>query len=195
MSKAKNPGPIGRRLRELRETEGWTLADVNQKTGISKSTLSKIENGQTQLSFVTVNRLSEGLEIPITTLTAPESGKHLARRSVTRRGNGTEFETVGARYEVLCDDIRGNHQTFMRIHITARAGDESVDWRQHPGQEFVYVLSGTLELQTEAYEPTLLKPGDSILFDASMQHRYLSRGRKDAEILCTMQAQGYTDID
>jgi quercetin dioxygenase-like cupin family protein len=56
------------------------------------------------------------------------------------------------------------------------------------------VLSGRLELHTELYEPVLLKAGDSILFDSSMGHHYVSLGRKNAEILISMSLEGYQNV-
>jgi quercetin dioxygenase-like cupin family protein len=67
-------------------------------------------------------------------------------------------------------------------------------WHRHQGQEFLYVLSGRLELHTELYEPVQLKAGDSILFDSSMGHHYVSLGRKDAEILISMSLEGYQNV-
>jgi hypothetical protein len=50
-------------------------------------------------------------------------------------------------------------------------------------------------LYTEAYEPLELNAGDSIVFDSSMGHKYVSKGKQDAEVLITMQTSGYTDIE
>jgi quercetin dioxygenase-like cupin family protein len=46
--------------------------------------------------------------------------------------------------------------------------------RQHPGQEFLYILTGTLELHSEFYDTCTLKAGDSILFDADQPHAYVA---------------------
>ena len=56
-------------------------------------------------------------------------------------------------------------------------------WRSHPGEEFVYVLEGTLDLHTLQYQPSRLNAGDSILFDAVMPHAYVAVGDKDAVLL------------
>jgi hypothetical protein len=55
-------------------------------------------------------------------------------------------------------------------------------------------MSGTLVLHTELYEPTVMKAGDSILFDSSMGHHYLSKGRSNAIILITMSLEGYENV-
>ena len=52
---------VGFRFREIRKENGWTLSEVSKRTGISKGTLSKLENGKTQLNFSSVNKLASGL--------------------------------------------------------------------------------------------------------------------------------------
>lgn len=194
MSKALDPGPVGERLRSLRQENGWTLAFVAEETGISKATLSKLENGKTNLSFTSVTKLAEGLQLPISALTTP-GGQFSARRSLTRLGGGTVFEASDARYEILCSDLSDNHQAFMRVRVLSDSLEDQPQWRRHPGQEFLYVLSGSLFLHTEAYEPLELKSGDSIVFDSNMGHKYISAPGEKAELLITMQTHGYTDVE
>ena len=70
---ARAVNPIGRRLRELRKEHDWTLAEVARRTGISVGTLSKLERGKTDLNFTSVNKLANGLGLPVTDLTNPGS--------------------------------------------------------------------------------------------------------------------------
>src|SRR5690606_34012155 len=100
----------------------------------------------------------------------------VARRSVTRKGQGIRHTTAGMNLEVLCAEFKEKHQLFWKVKITASSFEESGGWRQHPGQEFLYVLSGTLELHSQYYDPIVLKSGDSILFDADQPHAYVSSG-------------------
>ena len=60
---------VGVRFREIRKENGWTLGEVSKRTGISKGTLSKLENGKTQLNFSSVNKLASGLQLPVSDLT------------------------------------------------------------------------------------------------------------------------------
>lgn len=189
------PSPLGKRLRSLRKEKGWTLDWVAKRSGISKSTLSKLENGQTNLTFSSVSKLSQGLDLPITALTSPPEQQITARRSLTRLGGGARFAAKDASYEVLCNDLSDKNNAFMRVTINSHQLDEKQPWRRHPGQEFLYVLEGTLVLYTEAYEPATLKAGDSIVFDSSMGHKYVSKGKKDAELLIAMQVIDYPDIE
>jgi transcriptional regulator with XRE-family HTH domain len=190
-----NPAEAGRRIRMLREDNGWTLADLTDKTGISKSTLSKLENGQTNLSLTNLIKLSEGLQIPITTLTNPSLPRTGARRSMTVLAGGNKIESRDGLYEILCNDLAGQDQIFMRVNLTNRSMSPTGGFHSHPGQEFILVLEGTLVLCTEAYEPSVLETGDSIMFDSSMGHHYVATGEGETVILVVMQRAGYTAIE
>ena len=189
----RHTSAVGQRLRTLRKEHDWTLAEVAQKTGISVGTLSKLENGRTQLNFTSVNKLAEGLGLRVTDLTNPRTSA-TGMRSITIGGQGTVFRTPDIDYEVLCSDVANQHQGYLKAVVKAREFDPRLPWHRHRGQEFLYVLSGRLELHTELYEPLILKAGDSILFDSSIGHHYVSRGRKEAEILISMSLEGYQNV-
>jgi len=189
----KEANPIGRRLRELRKENDWTLAEISQRTGISVATLSKLENGKTELNFSSVNKLAEGLNLPVTELTNPQP-RARGRRAITMGGQGVVFRTEEMDYEVLCNELAHQDQAFLKARVKVRAIPEGLDWHRHAGQEFLYVLKGQLELHTELYEPLLMKAGDSVVFDSSMGHHYVSRGKSDAEILISMSLKGYRNV-
>lgn len=190
---ADEPSIIGQRLRALRKEFDWTLAEVASRTGISVGTLSKLENGKTQLNFSSVNKLAEGLGLRVTDFTNP-GPRATGMRSVTLGGEGTIFRTPDIDYEVLCSDVANHNQGYLKAVVKATEFDPALPWHRHRGQEFLYVLSGRMELYTELYEPLLLKKGDSILFDSSVGHHYVSRGRTLAEILISMSLEGYSDV-
>jgi len=190
---AKDVNPIGRRLRELRKEQDWTLAEVAARTGISVGTLSKLEHGKTDLNFSSVNKLANGLGLPVTDLTNPGS-RMQGRRAITMGGQGAMFDTPDVAYEVLCSEVANHQQGYLKGVVKSHEFDPELPWHRHKGQEFIYVLSGRLELHTELYQPVQLKAGDSILFDSSMGHHYVSLGRKHAEILISMSLQGYENV-
>ena len=180
-------------LRQLRREYGWTLSDVAKRTGISVGTLSKLENGKTELNFSSVNKLASGLGLRVTDLTNPGASIG-GQRTLTPAESGTIFETRDIDYEVLCSEISHAQQGYLRARIKAKKVDPELPWHRHKGQEFIYVLSGELELHSEHYAPVRLKRGDSILFDSSMGHHYVSKSRAPAEILITMSLEGYENV-
>lgn len=195
MEKTKNKrvNPIGMRLKALRQERNWTLSEVAKRTGISVGTLSKLENGKTDLNFSSVNKLAEGLDIAVTDLTNP-APQVTGRRTITTGGNGVMFETRDVDYEVLCSEVAGQNQGYIRAIIKPREVDPNLDWHRHAGEEFIYVIKGALELRTEFYDPVILTAGDSILFDSSMGHHYVSKGHTDAECLISFSLKGYRNV-
>jgi transcriptional regulator with XRE-family HTH domain len=189
---------IGQRLRQLRKDNSWTLAHVAEKTGISVGTLSKLEHGKTDLNFSSVNKLANGLGLPVTDLTNPAPASLVrsatGMRSITLGGQGAKFEASDMLYEVLCNDVTHHNQGYLRSIVHSHVFDSSMPWHRHEGQEFLFILNGTLDLYTELYQPLRLEAGDSILFDPSMGHHYVSVGDKDAEILITMSLQDYRNV-
>jgi len=184
---------IGIRLRELRQENRWTLVEVAKRTGISIGTLSKLENGKTDLNFTSVNKLASGLGLRVTELTNP-GGSVSGQRTLTKANSGTLFTTPDVDYEILCSEISNSQQGYFRARVKARSIDPEMPWHRHKGQEFIHVIKGILVLHTERYEPATLKAGDSILFDSSMGHHYISKGRGDAEILITMSLEDYENV-
>jgi transcriptional regulator with XRE-family HTH domain len=171
------------KIREIRKLQGATLESLSKACGLSVSQLSKIENGKARLTFDTALTLSGILKVPVTAFLSASAGAPVARRSITRTGEGIVHATPGMRFEVICSDFREKRNVFWQVTISARSIEGAGGWRSHPGEEFLHVLRGTLELQTEHYEPVRLSPGDSILFDAAMRHAYASVGEGDVVVL------------
>lgn len=186
-------GLIGRRLKELRKKNDWRLSDVAKKTGISVGTLSKLENGKTELNFTSVNKLAAGLGVRVTELTSPRDTVS-GQRTLTRSSSGVSFETPDIQYELLCNDMSNARQGYLRGTVISTTFDPTLPWHRHDGQEFLFVLAGCLVLHSELYDPVELNAGDSFLFDSSMGHHYVSKGEEPAQILIAMSLDGYENV-
>lgn len=184
---------IASRVKALRKKNGWRLHDLSEKTGISVATLSKLENGKTKLNFTTVNKLAQGIGVAVTDLTSPGLA-HTKDTTMTLGGGGVVFETRDVDYEVLCADYTGGNQGYAKLSVKARTLDPNLPWHRHPGKEFIYVLKGILVLHTEDREQITLKSGDSLLFDSSIGHHYISAGRGKTQLLLSLSLQGYSNV-
>ncbi|MDA9311296.1 XRE family transcriptional regulator [Gammaproteobacteria bacterium] len=184
---------IASRVKALRKKNGWRLHDLSEKTGISVATLSKLENGKTKLNFTTVNKLAQGIGVAVTDLTSPGLA-HTKDTTMTLGGGGVVFETRDVDYEVLCADYTGGNQGYAKLSVKARTLDPNLPWHRHPGKEFIYVLKGILVLHTEDREQITLKSGDSLLFDSSIGHHYISAGRGETQLLLSLSLQGYSNV-
>jgi len=190
----KQPQPKsepGIALRTLRKRKQLTLAEVSARTDLPVSTLSKIETGKMSLSYDKLARLSTALEVDIAQLfepdTAAPSTRVQGRRSITRAGEGFVVETENYGHLYPGSDLLNKHLVPIIAEPHARSLAEFGELIRHEGEEFVYVLEGTVDLHTDLYAPARLEAGDSMYFDSGMGHAYIAVGLKRCRILsvCT----------
>jgi transcriptional regulator with XRE-family HTH domain len=180
---------LSERVRELRKQAGLTLREFGEKTGMSISALSKIENGVISAKFDTLMKLANGLDCEITALFIQGSKARLTgRRSVTKRGEGEIYDTDVYRYELLCADLAGKRMIPLTATLRASSVSEFGQLINHEGEEFVHVLAGSVELHTEFYSPVILRPGDSAYYDSTMGHALLRVGTREARVLWVCSA-------
>lgn len=179
---------LGLKLKRARIERDWTLEDVAQRTGVARSTLSKIENGQMSPTYDVLQKITRGMDLDLVELfDSRRQGAPFGRRSVTRAGGGKQHPTGTYHYEVLATDLSRKQMLPFKATIHARSLDDFDGWVRHEGEEFLCVLSGRVEVFTEFYAPVVLEPGDSIYFDSAMGHALVSVGEEEAEVLwiCT----------
>jgi len=175
---------LGSRVRQIRRENNWTLEDLSRKTGVSTSSLSKLENGLIDVTFETVMKLCDGLDLSLEHLVNHEQAAFRSGvRTVTRRNEGLQLATQEYGFEVLCSDIAKKGLLPVIVTVKARSVAEIARESQHPGEEFVYVIRGRIQLHTEFYEPTLLEEGDSAYYDSSCAHAFVNAGDGEAIVL------------
>ena len=115
----RNTRPLGERVRQLRADDGMTLARLAELSGISISTLSKLENGQTGLHLDNVIRLAAAFEMPVSILIndpVPAAGTW----SVTRTGGPYSHIVDTLDFKVLHDDLPTQRNIFWKVRLRAR---------------------------------------------------------------------------
>jgi transcriptional regulator with XRE-family HTH domain len=178
---------LGARLAEIRGRLGLTLKDVSARTGIPISTLSKVQNHQASLNYENLVKLSVGLGLDVSEFfNTHAQDLRATRRTVDRAGRGRRGKTERYDYELLASELANKRLVPGILTISATDLDEVGGLSRHAGEEFIHVLSGTLVLHTEHYQPVVLKAGDSAYIDSSMGHAYLAQanspGRKKSEV-------------
>lgn len=178
----------GAALKTFRTERGMTLAELSQKTGMQASTLSKLENGKTELTIDKLLRISLALNINVadifTTPAGPQgAAQHSSVRSITRAGEGTRVDSPGGSYTYQAYDVLKKNLTPMIAEIRARSLEEFGPFHRHSGEEFIYVIEGELAFYSDTYTPAYLKQGDTLYFDSGMGHAYVSVGDGPCRIL------------
>jgi len=171
---------VGPRLRALRQQHRITLAELSEATGISVSTLSRLESGQRRPTLEMLLPLARTHGVPIDELVgAPETGDprvHL--RPVIRHGMTMIPLTRRA----------GGVQAFKMIlpGIGTRSEDSQ---KTHEGYEWIYVLGGRLRLRLGEQDLVLI-PGEAAEFDTRVPHWFGSADEHPVEVLCLFGRQG-----
>jgi transcriptional regulator with XRE-family HTH domain len=167
---------LGNIMRALRARNGWTRKEMSERTGIPLSTLAKVEKDRLTLSYDKLLQISQRLKMRMSELLA--HGDVSESRVMTRRSIGTLDTAVHVNssnydYYFLCPDLRKKRMIpiFGRPH--ARTLQEFGDMVRHAGEEFIFVLTGRIEVHTEFYEPVILEPGQCMYIDSGMGHAYL----------------------
>ncbi len=178
------PIKLGQRLKEIRKSLGLTLEEASKKTGLARSTLSKIENEQISPTFQVMQKLTHGLQIDIPQLFAPpKEVSATGRRDITRKGEGKAHPTSTYEHELLATQLTNKKMMPFKSRVRARDFSEYSEWIRHDGEEFLLVLSGEIAFFSEFYEPVNLSEGDSVYYDANMGHMLVSVSEEDALIL------------
>lgn len=161
---------IGIRLRQERRRLGLTLQEVADRASLSLGMISKIENAQTSPSLRTLARLSQSLDVPVTTFFRGFEEERDA--SYVRSGEGIELVRQGTRhghrYELLAA-AKGAQRRVQPFLVTLSEESETFPLFQHDGVEFLYALEGEV-IYRYGQHPYELKPGDSLMFDGQIPH-------------------------
>jgi transcriptional regulator with XRE-family HTH domain len=179
---------LGSLLRSLRLRNRWTLKEMSQRTDIPVSTLSKVEHDHLTLTYDKLVQLSQRLNIPMSELFADTTGgvepAVTARRSIGRTEDAVRVSTKNYDYYYLCPELRRKRMIPILTRIRAKSAEEFGSLVHHSGEEYIYVLEGSIKVLTEFYDPVILNVGESIYIDSKMGHAYVTaEGGGEAVVL------------
>jgi transcriptional regulator with XRE-family HTH domain len=169
---------VGPRLRRIRRQRGVTLTELAEVTGISKSTLSRLESGQRRPSLELLLPISTAHQVPLDELVgAPAVGDPRVRLRSHQHGDRTV---------VALTRQPGSPQAYKMI---IPPSDEAPEPRTHEGYEWLYVLSGRLRLLLASQE-VVLGQGEAAEFDTRLPHWFGAADSRPVEILSLFGKQG-----
>lgn len=156
---------LGERLREVRTRRGHSLAEVSKATDISRSFLSLVENGKSDITISRLTRLVRFYDIHVGDFLR---GDDAGPAGVVRRQQQRHVPTAeGIDFYLLSPDA--DHELLGMIAAFG-PGARMVEMGRHTGEEFVHVLEGRIEIRFEGEPPVLLESGDSITFAGDRGH-------------------------
>lgn len=176
------PASLADGLRALRRSRGVSLAELGVATRISPSFLSLVEKGKSDITIGRLVRLVEFYGISINDLLpgAPDTTFPDVVRVPQRRLFHSPAEGIDV--FLLSGDTR---RMMMPMLLEFEAGAHLAERGLHEGEEWVHVLEGTLSLELQGSEPTLLGPGDSAYYPSDRPHMFRnSSGTEPLRIIC-----------
>ncbi len=163
-------GAIGTQVREFRQKLHMTVVELAKVAGLSAGMLSKIEHGLTSPSLKTMQNLARALHVPVTALFRRFEEERDA--SFVKAGEGLKIERRGTRaghqYQLLGHTV-GKSIGVEPYLITLTDESDVFPIFQHSGVEFIYMLSGEVGYR-HGSKTYILRPGDSLFFDADTPH-------------------------
>ena len=180
------PGPatgdvvlLGQVLRETRVAAHFSVEALAAAAGVSAGSISQLERGRGNPSFLTLRRLADALQVPLGHfLQGPETGQLVVRAD--RRKRLRLPTEPGLVYELLTPGLGGTLEV-LRSQIPPGFDNRDQPFR-HAGEECVHLLSGTLQVGIggRRYE---LTEGDSITYDSSVPHYWVNAADTVAVII------------
>ena len=175
---------IGGKIKKLRMEKGFTLRDVSQKTGFSTALLSQIENNVVSPPISTLWKIAEALGVKIAYFfqETPREGQDYC---IVRAGEGkpvSRRETYPnlSFYSLAFGKLDRKMDPFF---VVFENDQEMKEPMSHEGEEFLYILEGTLKIQL-GDKLIDLNEGDSIYYDSRISH--CAAGKKGTKFIAVL---------
>lgn len=180
---------VAKKIKEIREEKKLTLKDLSNRTGYSESILSQIENHFISPPLGALLNIARGLEVSVGQLLGEEKEEPFV---IVRQGAEVPVSRVASKegvnygysYKSLGVGKKDRHfEPFLITLEPTTIKHEGLS--KHEGEEFIYVLKGSMEVQLKDFTE-VLKAGDSIFYDSTIPHRVSCVGDEPALILAVI---------
>ena len=173
---------IAERIKEIREISGISAETLASKLGISTELYLKYESGNNDIPVGVIFEISELFNIELSVMLGGDNPK-LRIYGVVRNGKGLKLERRKQyKYESLADNfIHKKAEPFM-VTIDPASENKLLEFNSHPGQEFNYVIKGTMMTIIDGHE-IILNEGDSIYFNSGYKHAMRAMNNEQVRFL------------
>jgi mannose-6-phosphate isomerase-like protein (cupin superfamily) len=176
---------IAERIKGLRELSRTSIETLSANMDILPETLQEYESGTADIPVGFLHKLAQKYEIEFSTLLSGENPRlHLF--CVVRKGKGLIVERRKQyHYETLAANFIHKKADPFIVFIEAESENQPLEFNSHPGQEFDYVLEGTMKIVVDNHE-MILNEGDSIYYDSGYQHAMKAVNGKPVKFLAVI---------
>ena len=181
-----NLARIGFLLKSRRIELNLSIRELSVKSGVAAGTISQIETGKTSPNLVSVYSLCESLNFPISALFIQDDSD---RVKLVRKNERTSFVRNTSNQETILESLitKGDSRMWGGI-IDMPAGTDSGDYYYHGGEEFVFVLEGSITFYLE-------QVGDTLYYPNEIGHRWKNHTKSSAKFLIVSTSEFRQEID
>ncbi len=173
---------ISERIKDMREISGLSTEALSKEFGITLEKYTQYESGTSDIPVSFLYEFANRFDIELTTLLTGE-GPRLSTYSLVRKGKGVDVERREQYgYQSLAFNFK--HKKSEPFLVTVKPSDskEPIHFNSHPGQEFNYMIEGSMKVVINNTE-IVLNEGDSLYFDSVANHGMKSIDGKPAKFL------------
>ncbi len=180
---SENIKQIAMRIKDLREIKGLTAEAAAKVFKLPTAQYKKYESGETDIPVSFLYEAAQRFEVELTALLTGEEPR-MNVYSLVRADKGPAAER---RKEYKYQDLAYNFRNKKAEVFLVKAGKagQPVHFNSHPGQEFNFVLEGTLKVLLDGHE-LILNPGDSLFFDSGKKHAMAAEKCASAKFLAVI---------
>lgn len=176
---------IAIRIRDLREISGLTVEVLAKELNISKETYMEYESGNVDIPVSFLYELANKFRVELTAILTGEDPK-LRAYALVRNGKGVSVERRKEyKYQSLAYNFAHKKAEPFLVTVDADSDDAPIHLNSHPGQEFNYLLEGSLKIIINNHE-VILNAGDSLYFDSGYSHGMKALNGKPAKFLAVI---------
>jgi len=171
---------IGQTIRLARTQAGLSMTTLAQRSGVSQPYLSQLERGLALPSISTLYRVANALGVSPQDLLPRSQGEYV----VTRADDVAPTPIEDAANAAMAQVLIGSPDKLIQVQLVTVGPDENLgDWFDHSGEEFLFILEGTIEVDVRGSTTQRLDEGDAIWYPATQPHRWRLAAPKAARVL------------
>lgn len=172
---------IGNIIKTQRVAQSLSLRDLSAKSNIAASTISQIETGKSSPNLMSLKSLCDSLNLSLSSLFSDDNSDKV--KLVRKNEQQTFVRNISNGKESIESIItKGSNEMWGGI-IKIPSKTDSGNYSRHGGEEFVFILKGTLIFDLENQEKYTLTEHDTLYYPNSIGHRWINDSNKDVEML------------
>lgn len=173
---------IAKRIRELREISELSVESLSSDLGIDAETYREYESGEVDIPVGFLYKIANRFNVELTAILTGEDPR-LRTYALVRKGKGMKVDRREPyKYQSLAYNFVNKKAEPFLVTVEPGAEDAPISLNSHPGQEFNYVIEGTLKVVINDHE-LILNEGDSLYFDSSAKHGMKAMNGKTTKFL------------